>query len=221
MATTEFHIATSRCLLEQAEREYRAGDVLQASEKGWGAAAHAVKAIAEGRGWEHDRHGHLFRAARRIPSPFVIPAPFPVIPAPEPEPKVWDLFHVASAQHQNVYEGWLDDEDVEEGLGKGAGVAGPAGRRGAHVTPIPVTSTGQALTFVIPAPFPRHSGPLPRHSGPFPVIPAPFPVIPAPSPSFRPLPRHSGSFRPLPPSFRPLPRHSGPRAGIHGWRGSS
>ena len=46
MATTEFHIATSRRLLEQAEREYRAGDVLQASEKGWGAAAHAVKAIA-------------------------------------------------------------------------------------------------------------------------------------------------------------------------------
>ena len=66
LATTEFHIATSRCLLEQAEREYRAGDVLQASEKGWGAAAHAVKAIAEGRGWEHDRHGHLFRTARRI-----------------------------------------------------------------------------------------------------------------------------------------------------------
>ena len=46
LATTEFHIATSRRLLEQAEREYRAGDVLQASEKGWGAAAHAVKAIA-------------------------------------------------------------------------------------------------------------------------------------------------------------------------------
>ena len=34
------------------------------------------------------------------------------------QPKVWDLFHVASAQHQNVYEGWLDDEDVEEGLAR-------------------------------------------------------------------------------------------------------
>ena len=59
-------IPTSRRLLEQAEREYRAGDVLQASEKGWGAAAHAVKAIAEERGWEHDRHGHLVRAARAV-----------------------------------------------------------------------------------------------------------------------------------------------------------
>ena len=105
LATTEFHIATSRCLLEQAEREYRAGDVLQASEKGWGAAAHAVKAIAEGRGWEHGRHGHLFRAARRIANELG-------------QPKVWDLFHVASAQHQNFYEGWLDDEDVEEALAR-------------------------------------------------------------------------------------------------------
>ena len=57
----------------------------------------------------HDRHGHLVRAARRIPSPFVIPAR-------EPEPRVWDLFQVASAQHKNFYEGWLDDEDVEQGL---------------------------------------------------------------------------------------------------------
>ena len=39
MATTECHIATSRSLLGQAEREYRAGDVLKVSEKGWSAAA--------------------------------------------------------------------------------------------------------------------------------------------------------------------------------------
>ena len=97
MATTEFHI------LEQAEREYRAGDVLQASEKGWGAAAHAVKAIAEERGWEHERHGHLFRAARRIANEL-------------DQERIWDLFQVASAQHKNFYEGWLDDEDVEQGL---------------------------------------------------------------------------------------------------------
>ena len=103
MATTEFHIAASRSLLEQAEREYRAGDVLQASEKGWGAAAHAVKAIAERRGWEHGRHGLLVRAARRISNELE-------------QPRVWELFQVASAQHQNFYEGWLDDEDVEQGL---------------------------------------------------------------------------------------------------------
>ena len=109
LATTEFHIATSRRLLDQADREYRAGDVLQASEKGWGAAAHAIKAIAEERGWEHGRHGHLVRAARRISNEL-------------DQPRVWDLFQVASAlpliPSPLTGEGQDggDNEDVEQAL---------------------------------------------------------------------------------------------------------
>ena len=38
-------------------REYLAdGDLHQASEKGWGAAAWIAKAVAETRGWEYGRH---------------------------------------------------------------------------------------------------------------------------------------------------------------------
>ena len=38
-------------------REYLAQDDLhQASEKGWGAAAHMVKAVAETQGWDYRRH---------------------------------------------------------------------------------------------------------------------------------------------------------------------
>ena len=38
-------------------REYLAeGDLHQASEKGWGAAAWMAKAVAETRGWEYGRH---------------------------------------------------------------------------------------------------------------------------------------------------------------------
>ena len=38
-------------------REYLAvGDLHQASEKGWGAAAHMAKAVAEAQGWTYDRH---------------------------------------------------------------------------------------------------------------------------------------------------------------------
>ena len=38
-------------------REYLAeGDLHQASEKGWGAAAWMAKAVAETRGWEYRRH---------------------------------------------------------------------------------------------------------------------------------------------------------------------
>lgn len=38
-------------------REYLAnGRLHQASEKGWGAAAHMAKAVAEAQGWTYDRH---------------------------------------------------------------------------------------------------------------------------------------------------------------------
>ena len=36
------------------------GDLLQASEKGWGVAAQMVKAVAETRGWRHSTHGDLY-----------------------------------------------------------------------------------------------------------------------------------------------------------------
>jgi hypothetical protein len=43
-------------------REYLAADDLhQASEKGWGAAAHMAKAVATAQGWQYTRHGHFHR----------------------------------------------------------------------------------------------------------------------------------------------------------------
>ena len=43
-------------------REYLdAGDLHQASEKGWGAAAHMAKAVASAQGWRYTRHGHFHR----------------------------------------------------------------------------------------------------------------------------------------------------------------
>jgi stage V sporulation protein SpoVS len=90
-------------MLEQAGRELDAGDVLQASEKGWGAAAHTVKAIAEQRGWRHERHGDLFRVAGMVADELE-------------QPRIRDLFRLASTLRTNFYEGWLTDEDVESGL---------------------------------------------------------------------------------------------------------
>ena len=49
----------SRHLLQQAEEELDKGDVMQASNKVWGAIAHAMKAIAQERGWNHRYHNHL------------------------------------------------------------------------------------------------------------------------------------------------------------------
>ena len=62
----EEHKDTARKFLRDAEREFAAGENLQASEKMWGAAAHAIMAVAQDRGWPSGRHRMLLEAARRI-----------------------------------------------------------------------------------------------------------------------------------------------------------
>ena len=53
----------SRDLLAAAREESAEGDLLQASEKAWGAAAFAVKAVAEKRRWFNDADWKLRRIA--------------------------------------------------------------------------------------------------------------------------------------------------------------
>ena len=64
--TTQRYEAGSRHLLRQAEEELAAGDARQAAEKGWGAAALAVKAYCAQNRWKHDSHFRLRQAVRRI-----------------------------------------------------------------------------------------------------------------------------------------------------------
>ena len=97
------HAATSRRFIRQAEEELANGDLLQAAEKGWGAAAHAMKGIARSRGWRHTSHSDLFVIARRVADEMNQPA-------------IRTLFHVASVTHRNFYEGWLDAEDLARNL---------------------------------------------------------------------------------------------------------
>ena len=99
MATVAFYTDASRRLIGQAAAELASGDSLRASDKGWSAAAHGVKAVAEGRGWRHEDMADLFKAARWL--------------ADEAgRPEIRTLFKVASMLHTNVYEGWLGDEDI-------------------------------------------------------------------------------------------------------------
>ena len=50
------HVNQARDFLAKS-REYLAqGDLNQASEKGWDAAAHMVKAVAIAQGWKYERH---------------------------------------------------------------------------------------------------------------------------------------------------------------------
>ena len=60
------NIAISRRLLQQAQDELDLEDLLQASEKAWGAAAHAIKSVAEKRRWFSDADWKLARIATVI-----------------------------------------------------------------------------------------------------------------------------------------------------------
>ncbi len=79
------------------------GDLLQASEKTWGAVAHAVKSVAQLRGWEHYAHTLIAAAAWRIAREYN-------------QPRIMDLMKIANDLHQNFYEDRYGEEEVTRGL---------------------------------------------------------------------------------------------------------
>ena len=90
-------------LLEQAREELRRGEVRQAAEKAWGAAALAVKAYAA---WREGRrlasHGELWAYSRRL--------------IDELGEWVHDSWMSATGMHVCFYEGWCTERHVEEAL---------------------------------------------------------------------------------------------------------
>ena len=83
-------------------RQYLAeGDLHQASEKGWGAAAHMVKAVAAARGWEYEMHDQ-FRGAVRNARQW------------SRDERLRNLGYSAEALHKNYYQRrvFLDSEEI-------------------------------------------------------------------------------------------------------------
>ena len=93
------HRDQSKVFLESAFKELEEGDLLQASEKGWGAAAHMVKAVADMRGWEHRSHNLLFAAVDRMA-------------AESGNDQFIRLFSGADSLHKNFYEGMMAQPTV-------------------------------------------------------------------------------------------------------------
>ena len=102
MQQLTYHEA-ARELLAQGVEKLAEGDVRQASEKGWGAAAQMVKAVASHRGWRHDNHAALFTVINQLVKE-------------TGNDGLHRRFHVANSLHQNFYEGWQTAEAVAEGL---------------------------------------------------------------------------------------------------------
>ena len=64
--TIAYHRERSRHFLDLVDDELARGELEEASNKLWGAAAHAIKAVAERRGWEHYVHRLLEAAVYRL-----------------------------------------------------------------------------------------------------------------------------------------------------------
>ncbi len=62
------HRETAQKFLQEADEYFRLGDDLQGAEKMWGAAAHAVIAVCQQRGWRHRSHPSMSEAVARISS---------------------------------------------------------------------------------------------------------------------------------------------------------
>ncbi len=100
---TETYAVAARHLLAQAVAEWEQADVRQASEKGWGAAAQMVKAVADSRGWEHRTHAALFRVVSNLV-------------AETGDDELHNLFNVANSLHISFYKNWNTAESVWSGL---------------------------------------------------------------------------------------------------------
>ena len=63
LVTAAQHREISAQFLDHAEDEFRRGDLLQASEKAWGAVSHCVNAVARQRSWPLGSHRRLIENA--------------------------------------------------------------------------------------------------------------------------------------------------------------
>ncbi len=73
--TVQDHAQTARYFLAESDREFAAGDHLQAAEKLYGAANHAVTAVAQQRGWQYESHrsmkNAIYQLEREHGDPFI------------------------------------------------------------------------------------------------------------------------------------------------------
>ena len=94
------HVQTAWEFLAAADREFEAGDALQGSEKMWGAASHALIAVAQDRGWPHGSHRDMLIAAERLAEE-------------RGDPIISFGFGIAEKFHANFYHGFMEARERE------------------------------------------------------------------------------------------------------------
>lgn len=96
----EHYQSLSEKYLREARKLLKEGDLVQASEKFWGASALAVKRIGAKKGLKLEEHGGLWSFVN-------------VLAMQSGDKDLTTFFHVASSLHRNFYEGEMKRETVE------------------------------------------------------------------------------------------------------------
>ena len=90
---------TAQEFLEKAEAEFEAGDILQGSEKLWGAATHAIMANAQLRGWNFGSHRAMGEAVDRLAEEYA-------------DESLEPGFAAAEKCHANYYHDFMEDYEL-------------------------------------------------------------------------------------------------------------
>lgn len=97
---TEKHTRLARQLLDDARHEIAAGDLVQGSEKLWGATSQALMAYCASHGMPHGKYANrrhaAFELAEQMDNPFIRAT-----------------FGVAQSCHSNFYNDWMEQEDLD------------------------------------------------------------------------------------------------------------
>ena len=97
-------MAISHRFLDHAQKELNEGNRLQASEKIWGAMSHALKSIAEQRGWEHPDHASSGNISDQLGREFDRRKQF----------EAW--IGIGERMHQNFYRNIAQDDTIQSAI---------------------------------------------------------------------------------------------------------
>ena len=102
----DYHSERSWHFLDLVDEEVERGELEEASNKLWGAAAHAIKAVAERRGWFHGSHNALADTVMRLIDDEGAP------------PLLYTYYGLANWFHSRFY-GWPPNADeIRHGKGE-------------------------------------------------------------------------------------------------------
>ena len=106
MTTTDpiaYHLERSWHFLSLVDGEVANGELEEAGNKLWGAAAHAIKAAAEKRGWQHGSHAMLEETVLRLIDDGGAP------------PRLLNYYRSANWFHTRFYSGPPHPDQIRDG----------------------------------------------------------------------------------------------------------